>query len=237
MTTITETTRDTAIREWAEDQIAHELKVHEKNNSERLAKHLAEQPELVQKWKDGIHQRATEVADEILDKDKCCQKLLRGFLNPSNTRTRRMFTALTGIALPRGDRATDEVVISEYIGRDRMDSLLAEKKAEKDADEKQRADKQTAIDEANLSRIKKSVDSNTGIDGDDLLTLARSLGIDAHPRTAGMLRKRVRSIRDGTASIGKGGSVQSAFVLYTKCVERMKLPDGVEVVESHGEDE
>ena len=205
------------IKQFAAERLAEQLADTQREYPERLAKALAANPNQMEEWLAGIHEEIRLMAAWIMDKDACCAKHGRCAFHPSNKMTRRLFAALTGIKLPATVQMTHAVML-DYLGRDRVAAIDAKREAERVAEETAKRDKREADKAARLERIKQQMVADTAIGGDELLDIARTLGIDVHPRTAGMLKRRVNSIRRGQAGIVKGGSVQAAFDLYKQCL-------------------
>jgi hypothetical protein len=154
-----------------------------------------------------------KLTQRILDKDV---KLATWHtFHPDNNGYRKLFALVTGIELPDGSNATREAVAA-YIGSEKFVALEAERAAVDAAKEQKRIEEHKARMDSLAARL------DDGIGGDELLELARHLNIDVHPRTAGMLRRRVWIIKDGTASVRKGGSVQSAFKVYKEVANALK---------------
>lgn len=64
-----------------------------------------------------------------------------------------------------------------------------------------------------MDKLAATVAAGEAVEGDQLLTLARHVGVDVNPRTAGLLRRRVAWIKAGTAGVtGKGGAGQAHAV-------------------------
>lgn len=97
-----------------------------------------------------------------------------------------------------------------------------EQRAERERGE--RAKRELERQQAELERQAKyigesrnSILSNSPVNGDTLVDVARSLSINVHPRTVGMLRKRVVCVNCDVGRITGKGSIQSAFSLYRQC--------------------
>ena len=155
----------------------------------------------INQFKVAATQRGESMAHDILrDKEALYKGHRAGRFHPDNRDSRRMFTDLTGIELPKTQKGTDPI-IEVYIGaefikawKDRRDAERAEKEA---AERQRKADEHAAW----ISKIATCLAGDKPIGGDALLDYARHIGIKVHPRTAGTLLRRVDSIREGQAHV------------------------------------
>lgn len=79
---------------------------------------------------------------------------------------------------------------------------------------------------ARLESIVAKVANCQLVSGDELMDLARHLGVSVHPRTAGMIRKKVDRLHNRGAAIhGKKSqtNINSAVQVYVDCVEAIQL--------------
>lgn len=123
--------------------------------------------------------------------------LEQGIQYTDNRVSRALFTAETGITLPKTQRDSLRV-LTEYVGADKVAaSDRAKDEAEADA---------TAEREQNRIRsIIERFQVGSAITGTELVDVARALGADIHPRTVGQLRDKVSGVkRCGTFTCRKG---------------------------------
>ncbi len=193
-----------AIEDYANAMTEHELAFYREYKPERLAKLQAEQPNAVEDFREKKRHDARELATGIETRSEWFLKRVQsGLLHPDNKTSRKLFEMTTGITLPKTLAATRDVVNS-YCGV-ALSELVNKQNAERDeADRKER--EQQAIEETKrLERIAENIRTNRSVSGDEVLDIARHIGIDVHPRTAGSLRKRVVGVVGTSARIsGKG---------------------------------
>lgn len=195
--------REEAIQKCADALFNSAIEHHRKSNPERLAKLEQENPERLIEFREEKLKEAAGYADDIMCQGRLYKRLKFGMLHPSNSRFRTLFTDLTGIELPPTSGGTFEVV-SQYLG-DFYTAKVKEEEEERERLEQEKVEKERLAKTKELERIKAAVVADTGISGDELVYLARAVGVEVHPRTVGMLRKRVVEIKEGAARIyGKG---------------------------------
>ncbi len=214
---------DKAAQAYAERKIESEFAYHRKSDPAKLEKHLREHPDQVERWKAGELSAARALVIELLDKLACYKAHKRGRFHPSNPNSRRLFQDLTGLKLPPTVSGTDQAV-REYVGNEAIDAedeRIA--KDRRDGLERDAAIKKMACDKR-ISAISAKVAGQEvhnlpagAIDGDELIDLARHLGIEMHPRTVGMIRKRLSWINSNQAGCRGKGPIQNAFVVYRAC--------------------
>lgn len=206
-------TRTDAVLRFAQKMIDNELAHHQEHRPEALAALPATE---LDGYKKGERIKAYSLADEIEDKSLCFLRHQRSGFDTHNTATRSLFFGITGIALPSTNRETDAVVRA-YCGAETVARIEAQQKNERNAaDTAKRLETQRKID-ARKATLSAKVAANESIPGDDLAELCGMLGIELHPRTVGMLRKRVRSINANSASIVGKGLSNAAYHAYMNC--------------------
>lgn len=205
-------TRTDVVLRFAQKMIDNELAFHREHRPEALA--ALPQNEL-EAFKKGERIKAYSLADEIENKSLCFLRHQRCGFDTHNTETRSLFFGITGIALPSTNRETDAVVRA-YCG-EVCARIEEQQAAEREAKEKEKALAEQKKRDARKAQLSAKVAANESIPGDDLAELCGMLGIELHPRTVGMLRKRVRSINAHSASIVGKGLSDAAFHAYLNC--------------------
>lgn len=206
-----------AIAEFTEYLFQNEMDYYRERakTSEMDANRLAAlTQEQLTEFRERLRERSEKDAAAFLDTEQLLDRVRTGVLHPSNGGWRKLFTALTGCQLPSGANATRDA-LREYIGAERQDVYYAARQAAADAkvQAKQEADEQR--ERERLAAIVGKVKADEGIDGSQLADLARSMGIDLHPRTVGTLRKRVVSITsNGGRVTGRGHLPSTVWNLY-----------------------
>lgn len=204
--------RTAAIRRYADSKYRHEIDYQKQYNPERLA--AVPQTEL-DRYRSECLANAEQVAAEIDDKTKCAVAFLRGRFHPSNDWSRRLFSDLTGIALPPTVAGTD-TVFQAYCGAE-IDAEHERKRIEQEAKESAAREAEQRKRDERKAKLSAKVAANESIPGDDLAELCGMLGIELHPRTIGTLRKRVRSINSQSATIVGKGLSDAAYHAYLSC--------------------
>jgi hypothetical protein len=113
--------------------------------------------------------------------DRTPALLEQGIQYPDNRVSRALFTAETGIVLPKTQRGSLAVLI-EYVGADRVAEV---EQAKHDRENAERAERERV----RLADIITRFAAGQDVSGSDLLDAAKSLGMDVHPRTAGTFNK------------------------------------------------
>lgn len=209
--------RQEAIQAYADWMIENELNHYRKYQPDRLATVTDEQ---MTAFRGGWLIKAGDVAATFDDKRAFWKSMNDGRYHPDNRASRRLFTAITGIDLPKTNAGTREV-LRAFIGEESALAFEEEVRLAKEAREAEHVAKEAAKRDAYLSTIKAKFLAGGGVNGDELVDLARSLGIEIHPRSVGMLRKRVVWICEDKARIYKGGPIDSAYELYKEVKEAM----------------
>jgi hypothetical protein len=166
-----------------------------------------EQEQMVIKAKARIVADVERLTKQINDKDP--KIALNGTFHPSNRYYRKLFKIITGIELPNGSNDTREAVI-KWVGQDKIDALNKAKEDEKAAERAIEAQKEQEY----INKLKEKVIKDESITGDELVDVARSLNIEIHPRTVGMLRNRVRGITSSQARITGKSTGNSPWEIY-----------------------
>lgn len=160
-------------------------------------------------------------ADKILSQSGLYECLNVGSFHPSNKHSRAMLESLYSVSLPNTVEATREAVRG-LIGRDYCERM---RKQEEDKREKERIDREYAESEKRseyINELKSRVIEGKTIDGEDLYELAKELGISVHPRTAGTLKNRLRSIANGKATTTGGKLPYSVWDLFSEVESKVK---------------
>lgn len=155
---------------------------------------------------------ADNLVQSILTTAGLMESYQRGRFHPDNANSRRMLESVLGIALPPTVGGTRDA-IREYLG-EFWDNWHAARKAEYAAAAEERERKRLQEIHDKRDKLREKFIGTRTVSGDEPADLARYLGIDVHPRTVSMLRKRVKWINGEQASISGNGHVDSAFRLY-----------------------
>lgn len=117
----------------------------------------------------------------------------QGIQFPENRVSRALFTAETGIAMPKTQRESLAVLVA-YVGAEKVaEADRAKADAERlDAERKERD---------RIDRLTREFRGGLKVCGADLLVIARSMGVAVHPRTAGVLKKLATVNKDGIYSV------------------------------------
>lgn len=140
------------------------------------------------------------LAAHIVAKDEAfCSRVEQGLLHPDNKASRRLFERVTGRDLPRTVKGT-AAAVAEYCGP-QLERYRAARQAERDAEERAEREEREAAERAAIDDAKDRVRRGVPISGEELLTLAKDIGVKVHPRTAGTIRQRLVSVRKGAAKV------------------------------------
>ena len=102
-----------AVNAYAEFFVTNELKRH---SQEKIDKLLAENPTAIDDFRAGWQQKARDLANDITAiSHEFLKRFRQGLLYPSNQASRKLFTAITGLALPSTVSGT-EAVVGQYCG-------------------------------------------------------------------------------------------------------------------------
>lgn len=186
-------------------------------NPERLEKTKREEPELIEQYREQCREDSAKRVADILDPEKFAARIVSGSLHPSNKRTRRLFTELTGIELPSTVSGTKAAIDASEYGP-AVAACRQARQDERDQEDHERAEKEREKQSAEIARLEDCVRQNEEIDGTELLLLCRHHGIEVNPRSAGMWKSRIVSIIDDRCRMycrkGQGRDATSAHVAY-----------------------
>jgi len=122
-----------------------------------------------------------------------------GAFEPNNPYTRALFTAIFGVELPE-TRGGMVCAIRSHIGANLFHQLAADRAATLQqaiqAGRQAEIDAKAAVHAAQVENIKDAIKEGRPVSGGSVLTVARDLGFEVHPRTASSLKKKLRSIHD-----------------------------------------
>jgi hypothetical protein len=140
-------------------------------------------------------------------------------LHPDNRLSRALFSEITGIQLPPQSGKTWDVLTADPIWgqllRDHEQAITERQEAaNRERIERERIEREQAAKLARMDKAKSTLLANGQIDGETLLELARYIGIDVHPRTAGTLKKRIGLIGNGSCRVYGGSVPDGVWVLY-----------------------
>jgi hypothetical protein len=221
---------DTIVEAYADKMYAKQIK----NANDRLAQRLKDFPSLaadsqqrhdemmkqltpehVEQWKDRQRSDCRDMISEIQEQPCCYRMLNAGRFHPDNKLSREVFEGVTGIKLPPTVGGTIET-IKKHIGLawiERKESeiaagIVADMLKKQTADNEAKSNRKTYL----LSIVKQS------IAGPDLVELARMMGIEVLPQTAGVLLKKIGRIKSGCMEIYGKPSTAGAWKLYNQVI-------------------
>lgn len=128
-----------------------------------------------------------QLIEDIANKESLYLRMWNGTFRPDNRCSREMFQKLTGIKLPTGVKATREFLMA-YIGSAWVNQQQEKERAEREAEAKRDREQQEAYYAGLMDEIATRAKGGQNISGRELVNLARHLGIQVHPRTAGRQR-------------------------------------------------
>ena len=172
-------------------------------------------PERVEAFKARERSECRDIISEIQEQPCCLRMLNAGRFHPDNKLSREVFECVTGIKLPPTVGKTIEV-IREYIGLEwlaKHEAKQAEYAKQKELDEAKAREATLADRKTYLLSIAKQC-----ITGADLVELARMMGIEVQPQTAGVLLKKIGRIKNGTMEIYGKPSTAGAWKLYNQVI-------------------
>lgn len=193
---------------------------------ERPAQLAKVSPEELDAYRAKVREKWVGWAGEMTNHETLFARLASGMLHPSNKNWRAMFKQLTGVSLPATMAGTREAV-RQFIGAETFDRMGQLRDADRERAQQEKHDKIKADAAARMSKIiaeaSDRVRAGDYIDGDTLVTLCRHLGIEVHPRTVSMLRKRVRSISAEQARIVGRDTGPMPYRLYQQCAKKLAV--------------
>mgnify|MGYP006212798865 CR=1 FL=1 len=127
------------------------------------------------------------------------EKLIRGMLHTSNRNSRTLWELIRGETLPKGNRGTNEYIET----LDEVRALRSIRRAEEEEATLKRQQEEEAAKQQTIERVTTGIREHGEIDVDDLLIVAKELSIKVHPRTIGMIRKRVNWIKMEASGLGR----------------------------------
>ncbi len=193
-----------AIQDYANGMVEIELASHRKYRPEQLAK---VSPEDIERYRQSKIVQAEQLASDIRNHSpKIVERIATGLLHPDNKLSRAVFSEVTGIALPSTVGGTDRVIQASNPWGQLLVDYWAEYRKQRDAKQAELENARQAKLLESVNRSIESLKANNPISGDELVDVAKHLGLAPHIRTIGTLRKRVVSIRPGQCRIA-GGNV------------------------------
>ena len=163
--------------------------------------------------------------------------VVQGGFHPSNTITRKLFHAITGVKLPPSCAAT-LTAVDAYFG-EALTAYRTELRIQQEAKNAERAkvaqekrEREAAANAARLEAVTERCKAGEMVTGDELVDLCRHLGVFVHPRSVRLWRDKITQVGDGTGrKYGKKTSMDSAFAAYDACREKLpttplEVPDG-----------
>lgn len=203
----------------AREVIEEEYTRRASSNPERFASVSMEDK---RKYEDGIIEGWRSYARDMLAKSpELVRRVASGQLHPSNRRSRRLFTAVTGIDLPQTVAGTMKVA-SDYLG-DLLTQFYADRDAKIMAAKKAERTKSEAKHRALIEGLSAKCRADDCLSPDDVLKLAKHLSIEVHPRTAGAMRRHVVTMNSHQARVYKRATrcPQSIYVVYSQCRDKL----------------
>lgn len=208
-----------AAQEYANDLIEREYGYARTFHLERFLK-LTDQEKA--EFENRIRKEAEELAQSILDKSpEWVKRVASGQLHPSNGRSRRLFSALTGIKLPSTVKGTKEAVHS-YMGQE-LDDYFAAKEAERVEKARAKSEKEAQRQKESLAASLKALKNKERLGPEQLIEVARHLGVNIHPRTVGAIRKHLIEISDYITRVRKQKTrmPQTVWGVYRECLKKV----------------
>ena len=206
---------NTATQQYAERMMEHDLTLYRRRFPDDWQARLDADPERVADWRAGHITKAEAVAESITSRSReFAERITNGALYPDNKATRQLFTALTGIELPRTVGGTESAIAADPV----WGPLVADCRRERQEAEAERVKLAEAErmerEAAELAASRQRFAAGERVTGCELLAVARSIGIDVHPRTAGTLKSRVVEIGGGSARIRGGRCPDGVWEVY-----------------------
>ena len=213
---------DDAVKAYADGMMEHEIKYQKEFNSERFNRLMKDNPDAIEEFRERKRQDGVDLAENIREKSPVFMKRFRqGLLHMDNKLSRMLFEAVSGVQLPNNTSGAYRI-IEEWCG----DSLVQYDLARKEELERLEADRKAEEDRRRSEEIGKICSRISGgqpVCGTELLDIARHLSIDVHPRTAGTLKRRVRSIGgEGARISGKGTLPVSVWQILRDVKEKLQ---------------
>ncbi|XZE35346.1 hypothetical protein SH501x_000836 [Pirellulaceae bacterium SH501] len=175
-----------------------------------------------------IQMLGSKLLDDFASKEATYERLRNGMFRTENRSSRRMFTKVTGVELPLTYRGTKEAIIN-FLGRDWVAEQEEKARLEFEAEMKREEDERQARYAEQMQEIADRAKRGHTITGRELTNLARHLGIQVHPRTAGSA-SNVEWINNERAGVRKQCNVQGVFRLLRDVLEELnREPESEEV--------
>jgi hypothetical protein len=220
----------TPVENYADYFTANERKFYEDNQPARLAAILADNPRhFVQYYQTWINKGNDFVADVLAKSPELFQRIYEGLLHPDNKASRALFTATTGVTLPATVKGTVEAVASW--GGAELSAWQAAKQLEYEAAKSAKLASEQAAEREAVATVRENFTSNKFVSGADFVLLAKSLGIEPHPRTIGTILKRVDGIQiSGSLQLrGRGKTSDGLTQLFHTVKQALTVePEAVE---------
>ena len=205
------------VAEWVDSEIEEILgRAVNERGQEEVDKLLKNQPGLLEKKKQGrlkFWQNQINLIHE--DGEKLAEKLIMGMLHPNNPKTRKLYSKIKGIKLPKSATETRSYVNTLSCVVTLRETRELEARAEED--------KQNREESERINSIKGKVARGEKVGGQDLLDLVKARGVKVHPRTADTLKSRVNWISSGQASVYGGQLPDKVYDLYRQLSIETKL--------------
>lgn len=207
---------------YGNSMVDREIARHKKNCPERLAKVTADE---LQRYRESWVEIGAALANDIFSKsDNFIKRVEQGLLHPSNATSRKLFTDVTGVSLPKTVKGT-QAAVAGYCG-EQIAAYRAALHAEHQRQEAQRLAAENAKQAVIIAGIETRIIAGDFVSGDELVQIARHLEIEIHPRTVGTLRKRVVQVKAEQARItGRGYAPSSIYELYREVADTLKATD------------
>lgn len=189
-------------------------------------------PEFSKKWAEFEASQLASQTERGLDmlfpfSDDVLKGACDGLFDPRNLITRNLFTGITGIALPRGQGATD-AILADYFGeslvayRDKQDTERRAKADARQAVEDAEKAKADAKEAERMAGVESRCRAGENVGGDELVDLCRKLGVFVHPRSVKLWRDKIAAICLTSGRVyGKQTSTQTAVCAYRDCQAKL----------------
>ena len=204
--TITEQTKNQIATEYAQFFLTQEINRQEELNPERLAKWRVDFPTGESEFMETWRQKGIELIESIQAKsEKWLGHCSNGMFSPSNKASGKLLCAVLSRPVPKTISGFD-AMLQEYAGSEIV--AYRENKKRARLEKEQEANRIEQENENKRIVRLRAVLSNPGgqITGPELIDVARSCGIEVHPRTAGSAKRIYAIGKDGARLTGEGVS-------------------------------
>lgn len=148
----------------------------------------------IARTKERFRQQAEQLMDEIVIKHLLWDRMRNGRFHPDNKASRKLFAEFTGISLPATVGGTVRTIM-EHLGLEWCKQKEADERAAYEAEQAAEHERMRAEQVALMEKLIAKMPCE--VNGSQLLEMARHLGVEVHPRTAGVLKRVSRMWKEG----------------------------------------